>query len=201
MKDGKKKRKKIDLKEAALTRKIWNRTNKIKDTPDKNADKVRNIAPSSVIQMLSESFIFMGEQKKRTPYNDFEEWLYFEARRKSLCVDNFKFHGTSFAGLIGIIKRKRIEPSPYGMLGPGVYVGHWEKAKNFGDVILKVNCDMGKITHDVSDRRADTVVALKGSSTVSRFPLLNDEWCIRNPFMVEIWGIYIKKSILEVNNV
>lgn len=201
MKDGKKKRPKGNRKNPEIVQKIRNRANKIMDIPDKNKKKLKSIKPHDIMKHLHNSLIFVGERKRRILFGEFEEYLYFAIRGVSSLNEIVRYHGTSFAGLVGVIQQKRIVPSSWGMLGPGVYVGHWEKARNFGEVILEVKCNMGKITQDPSDWKADTVAALRGSNRFSVRPLINDEWCIRNSKNVDILGVYIKKSVLEVNNV
>jgi len=109
------------------------------------------------------------------------------------------WHGTSMSSLPGLLQHGLL-PSQGGMLGPGVYLGDLDKARNYtrsgSGILLKCRADLGKVQHisiytaDCKNLEVDTLTIGSGVDT-GWGSLRHREWCVRDPRRVQILEIHI----------
>lgn len=104
------------------------------------------------------------------------------------------YHGTSIAGAYGIAMLGFLRPAANGMLGSGVYLGDYRKARAHGEVVFECVVDMGEVitvtdTVKAKTIRGDTIYCPAGARTSISTFLRNEEWCVRDPSRITLVGV------------
>lgn len=112
------------------------------------------------------------------------------------------YHGTKIANIDDILVNGFRLPWGAGMLGRGIYAGTFEKARNYGKVILVVEVMLGNCKE--LEGKQEDIEASKNAGYDSLHlgrgsyrwawggRIRNDEWVIRDPAQLRVVGIILK---------